>query len=458
MRRAITCALLCALAGCRDDGGLAPLPGEELPGGDTTVIDASRFAFSNRARNLDDAHAGTFFVGNSFFKQNWVQAPASTEARDGLGPTFNARSCSTCHEFDGRGQPPAPGEAMQSMLLRLSIPGTDDDGGPLGDPSYGGQLQPLGIDDVPGEATPTVSYVEVAGAYDDGESYTLRRPAYAIDDPAYGPLAADVLVSPRVAPQMIGLGLLEAIAEHDILARADEHDDDGDGISGRPNHPFDPLTQTRKLGRFGWKANQVGLVQQVTGAMLGDMGITTSVHPSDDCPAAQAECAMAMSGGSPEAGSDIVDAMVFYSSVLAPPGRRDVDDHDVLAGRELFADIGCADCHVPRWVTSDAIDPALSQQTIWPYTDLLLHDMGDELADNRPDFDADGREWRTPPLWGVGLIPTVSDHDTLLHDGRARGIAEAILWHGGEAEAARDGFRALAADEREQLVAFVTSL
>jgi CxxC motif-containing protein (DUF1111 family) len=455
MRIAIAVVLL---ASCQAQPRLEPLPGEELPGGDTTVIDDSRFAFSNRARNLDDAVAGTFFVGNSFFKQNWVQAPASTEARDGLGPTFNARSCSTCHEFDGRGQPPAPGETMASMLLRLSVPGAAPDGSPLGEPHYGGQLQPFGIDDVPGEATPTVSYTDVPGKYDDGTKYTLRRPSYAMNDPQYGAFADDVMISPRVAPQMIGLGLLAAIPEADLLAHADPDDEDGDGISGRPNHPFDPIAQAPGLGRFGWKANQVGLMQQVTGAMLGDMGITTSVHPSDDCPPMQSACATAMSGGSPEARSDIVDAMVFYSSVLAPPGRRDVDDPDVLAGRELFGAIGCADCHVPSWVTDDAIDPALSKQTIWPYTDLLLHDLGDELADGRPDFDADGREWRTPPLWGIGLIPTVSDHDTLLHDGRARGIAEAILWHGGEAEPARDGFRGLSTDERDQLVAFVGSL
>jgi CxxC motif-containing protein (DUF1111 family) len=462
MTRALAPSLLLALlaaSACSEEHPLVPLPGEAFPGGDTTVVDDSRFAFSNRARNLDDARAGDFFVGNSFFKQNWVQAPASTEGRDGLGPTFNARSCSTCHEFDGRGEPPAAGEVMQSMLLRLSVPGTADDGGPLPEPDYGGQLQPFAIDDVLPEATPTVSYTEMPGRYGDGSSYSLRVPSYAIDDPGYGPLAADLQISPRVAPQMIGLGLLAAIPEHDIVARADPDDRDGDGIAGRPNHPFDPVTGSHPLGRFGWKANQVGLLQQVTGALLGDMGITSELHPHDDCPVAQGACAEATSGGTPEAAANIVEAMVFYSSVLAPPGRRDVDDPEVLAGRELFDELGCASCHVPSWITGDdAIDPALAGQLIWPFTDLLLHDLGEPLSDGRSDYEADPRAWRTPPLWGLGLVPTVSDHETLLHDGRARGFAEAILWHGGEAETARESFRMLPADQRAQLLAFLASL
>lgn len=456
---ALAVLALLPLFGCSEGHGLVPLPGEELPGGDATVVDDSRFAFSNRARNLDDAVAGDFFVGNSFFKQNWVQAPASTEARDGLGPTFNARSCSTCHEFDGRGEPPAPGSPMMSMLLRLSVPGVADDGGPLAEPVYGGQLQPFGIDDVPAEATPSVDYVEVPGRYADGTAYSLRKPTYTIAAPAYGPLADDVLVSPRVAPHMIGLGLLEAIDADDILAHADPDDADGDGISGRPNHPFDPVAGAPALGRFGWKANQPGLVQQVTGALLGDMGITSALHPTDDCPPSQTACAEASSGGMPEAAENIVAAIVFYSSVLAPPGRPDAGDGEVLAGRELFGELGCAACHVPSWTTgADAIDPALAHQTIWPYTDLLLHDLGEELADGRPDYEASASEWRTPPLWGLGLVPTVSGHDTLLHDGRARGFAEAILWHGGEAEDAREGFRNLPEDERDRLLAFLESL
>ncbi|MBC8069291.1 MAG: thiol oxidoreductase, partial [Deltaproteobacteria bacterium] len=360
---------------------LAPLPGEAAPGGETTVVDDTKFAFSNRASNLDDERSGEFFVGNSFFKQNWVQAPASTAGRDGLGPTFNARSCSTCHLFDGRGQPPAAGEVMSSMLLRLSVPGSSAQGGPLADPSYGEQLQPFAIDDVPAEGTPTVTYTEVTGRYGDGAAYSLRKPTYSIDALGFGPLAAGVMISPRVAPQMIGMGLLAAIPEADILANADPDDRDGDGIAGRPNYPFDPATGAAGLGRFGWKANQVGVAQQVEGALLGDMGLTSAMHPDDDCPPSQSECAAAIAGDMPEASAQVVEAMVFYTAVLAPPARREVDDPEVLAGRELFDELGCASCHVPSWRTgSDAIDPALTDQLIWPFTDLLLHDMGDELA------------------------------------------------------------------------------
>jgi CxxC motif-containing protein (DUF1111 family) len=456
MRRVLAIAAL-GLA-CAADG-TAPLPGEELAGGETTVFDATRFAFSYHARNLDDAGAGQFFVGNSFFNDNWVTAPSSTAARDGLGPLFNARSCSGCHTHDGRGRPPELGEAMLSMLIRLSVPGVDDVGGPRPEPSYGGQLQPQAIGGVPAEGRATVAYVEQPGTYADGESYSLRVPTYAVLDLAGAELAKGVMFSPRVAPQMIGLGLLEAIAETDLLARVDEHDADGDGISGRANHPWDPIAGAAGLGRFGWKANQVGLRQQVTGAFLGDMGITSSVHPVQDCAGPESECQAAATGGDPEASESIIDRVVFYSAVLAVPGRRDVDDDEVLAGRSQFAGFGCADCHVPSWRTGkSAIDPALSNQRVWPYTDLLLHDLGDALSDARPDFDADGREWRTPPLWGLGLVSTVNHHTTLLHDGRARDFAEAILWHGGEAEAAREAFRTASADDRDAVIAFLGSL
>jgi CxxC motif-containing protein (DUF1111 family) len=435
-----------------------PLPGEELAGGDTTVFDATNFAFSYHARNLDDAGESAFFVGNSFFKDNWVAAPASTEGRDGLGPLFNARSCSGCHAFDGRAAPPQPGEAALGLLVRLSVPGVAADGGPVPEPIYGGQVQPLAIADVPAEGAITIAWTEEPGEYGDGTAYSLRRPTLGFEA-LLGPLAADAMTSPRVAPHMIGLGLLEAIAEQDILSREDPDDDDDDGISGRANRPWDPVTGAPGLGRFGWKANQVGMVQQVTGAFLGDMGITGALHPMQECSPVQSACASATTGGDPELSELIADRVTYYSATLAVPARRDVDDPDVLAGRELFGTLGCDGCHVPDWTTSSsAIDSALQGQHIWPYTDLLLHDMGEGLADGRPDYDASGMEWRTPPLWGLGLVPVVNGHDTLLHDGRARGFAEAILWHGGEAEAAREGFRLLSADERASLLRFLESL
>ena len=457
---AVSCFVAAAGLACGEPDELAPEPGEELAGGDTTVFEAGARAFSLSARNLDVAHESGFFVGNSFFNKNWVVAPASTTARDGLGPTFNARSCSGCHFKDGRGRPPlSADEPMLSMLVRLSIPGEDEHGGPLPEPGYGGQLQPDAIPGVPVEGRATVTWTELPGTYADGEPYSLRQPSLNFTELAYGPMADEVLTSARVAPQMIGLGLLEAVPEATILALADDDDDDGDGISGRPNWVWDPVGEVEALGRFGWKANQPGLVQQNAGAFLGDLGITSSVHASENCPGPQVECAAATTGGSPELDPELLDAITTYSRLLAVPARREVDEPEVLAGRELFRAIGCADCHVPRLVTGALPGfPELSDQVIWPYTDLLVHDMGEGLADGRPDFEADGREWRTPPLWGVGLFEVVNGHALYLHDGRARGLAEAVLWHGGEAEAARDRFVELDAADRSALLRFLESL
>ncbi|NVB38159.1 thiol oxidoreductase [Pseudenhygromyxa sp. WMMC2535] len=450
--------LLPALFACTEPE-LAPEPGEELAGGGTTVFETGRRAFMLIARNVDDAHETDFYVGNSFFNKNWVIAPSSTTARDGLGPTYNATSCSACHLHDGRGHPPLEDdEAMLSMLVRLSIPGADEHGGPLPDPIYGDQLQPVAVPGVTAEGRGQVTWTELPGHYADGEAYSLREPSYALTELAFGEPDETLMLSPRVAPQMIGLGLLEAIEEDDLLARADPDDADGDGISGRPNYPWDPVTGVNALGRFGWKANQVGLNQQNSAAFAGDIGITSSIHGVENCPAPQAECAAASNGGSPEISDDLLESVLVYSRLLAVPARRDVDDPQVLDGRERFYDFGCADCHVPRYVTGDSDYPELANQQIWPYTDLLLHDMGPELADGRPDYDADGQEWRTPPLWGVGLFEVVNGHSLYLHDGRARGLAEAILWHGGEGEAAREAFVAASADDRAALLRFVETL
>ncbi|PRQ06791.1 di-heme oxidoreductase family protein [Enhygromyxa salina] len=451
---------LLLVAACADADELAPEPGEELAGGDTTVFETGARSFMLSARNLSEPNESAFFVGNSFFNKNWVIAPASTTARDGLGPTFNARSCSACHFKDGRGRPPlSADEPMLSMLVRLSIPGVDEHGGPLPEPSYGGQLQPDAIPGVTSEGQARVTWQELPGTYADGQPYSLRQPSLELVALGFGPLAEDALMSARVAPHMIGLGLLEALPESTILALADPDDDDDDGISGRPNYVWDPLSQTTVLGRFGWKANQPGLRQQNAGAFHGDLGISSSLHPGEDCPAAQLECGAAPTGGSPELSEELLDAVTIYSRLLAVPARRDVDDPEVLNGRELFLEIGCGDCHVPRLVTGELEGfPELSNQVIWPYTDLLVHDLGEGLADGRPDYEANGREWRTPPLWGVGLFSVVNDHALYLHDGRARGLAEAILWHSGEAEPARARFVELSASERAALLRFVESL
>ena len=455
-RRLAAFVLLAAsLAGCaQEDFGMLY---DERLGGDTTAFSAGRNAFELSARNLTNEERRTFEVGDSFFTQNWVTAPASTDARDGLGPTFNALACSSCHSHDGRAKPPDnDDDPERGLLLRINVPGP---GGPRPDPVYGGQLQDRAILGVPEEGRIRIRYEEMPGAYPDGAPYSLRKPTYTAADLSFGPLSPGAALSPRVAPAVIGMGLLEAIPEERVLALADPDDADGDGVSGRPNVVWDIRRGRDALGRFGWKAGQPSVEQQAAGAFHGDIGVTTSLFPDENCPAAQRACRAAPNGGEPEAPDDRLDRVVFYSQTLAVPAMRNADDPRTREGARLFADAGCAACHSPRRVTSAAhpVRP-LRDQTIYPYTDLLLHDMGEGLADGFSEGAANGREWRTAPLWGIGLIDAVNDHMMLLHDGRARGIEEAILWHGGEAQAARDAFTMLSADERSALLHFLESL
>lgn len=426
-------------------------PSEWLPGGDTTnTLLLGSNAFLMPAQNLSEDHELSFYSGNSFFNQAWVSAPASTEARDGLGPLFNARSCSGCHFRDGRASLPADGEApFVGLLLRLSVPGPD---GPEPDPVYGGQLQDQANPDVPVEAVPHIAWDEIEGTHADGTPYVLLDPTYTIEAPGYGPLPDDLMVSARLAPQMVGLGLLEAIPEATLLALADPSDADGDGISGRLQRHEDG-----RIGRFGWKGDAPDVAQQVAGAFAGDMGLTSRLVEADDCTEVQG-CDQHPNGGSPEVEDALLDRVVLYSRTLAVPVRRAADDPEVLQGKQLFGEIGCGACHVPSHTTGAAALPELERQRIWPYTDLLLHDMGEALADHRPVGAASGSEWKTPPLWGLGLVDEVGEEARFLHDGRARSLEEAILWHGGEAEPSREAFAALNAGERAALIAFVEDL
>ena len=457
--RAIVFATAVLSSACGDDAP-AYEPGEELAGGDTTVFETGGTAFSLAARNLVGARRDDFFVGNAFFKRNWVTAPASTSGQDGLGPTFNATACAACHFMDGRGAPPQKaGDEFLGLLVRLSVPGADPTGGPLDEPNYGGQFNHHAILGVMPEGSSHVTYTEQPGAFADGTAYSLRAPVYTFTDLAFGPLSPQAMFSPRTANAMIGLGLLEAVPEDELLVYADPDDVDGDGISGRDNRVWDPKTQTTRLGRFGWKANQAGIEQQVSGAFLGDVGITSALHPTQNCPAVQTGCAAAITGGEPEADAETINTVTYYSRLLAVPARRDFEDPQVLRGKQLFGSAGCASCHVPRYTTGvlDGL-PELEAQTIFPFTDLLLHDMGDDLADERPDFLATGSEWRTPPLWGLGLVQVVNGHTSFLHDGRARDVSEAILWHGGEGEKAREAYRSMKSADRAALIRFVESL
>jgi CxxC motif-containing protein (DUF1111 family) len=441
-------------------------PGEALSAGSATVRKADQNAFSLPSANLSPSRRLDFSVGNSFFRNPWVTAPATTTARDGLGPLLNTNACQNCHIKDGRGHPPAPGaQSAVSMLVRLSIPAGSEHAeiiqrlGVLAEPTYGAQLQDMANPGTAPEGKVRVSYSTQLVGFADGQQVELRTPSLEISQLGYGALHPDTLFSARIAPPMIGLGLLEAIPEAAILANADPDDRNGDGISGRANQVWDREQQRTALGRFGWKAGQPTLNQQNADAFANDMGLTTTLIAQDNCTAVQTDCRNAPHGGEPEVSDNILASVLFYTRNLGVPARRGANTAQVLAGKNLFHQAGCQGCHTPQFITAaDAAEPELANQTIRPYSDLLLHDMGEGLADNRPEFLASGQEWRTPPLWGIGLTETVNGHSQFLHDGRARNLLEAILWHGGEAEAAKQQVLTFNADERAALLAFLNSL
>ncbi|MFJ2284053.1 di-heme oxidoredictase family protein [Pseudomonas sp. NPDC087803] len=445
-------------------------PGEARSGGAATVRKTDQNAFSLPSANLPPSRRVDFSVGNSFFRSPWVIAPSTTTARDGLGPLFNTNACQNCHIKDGRGHPPAPDAANAvSMLVRLSIPDSPayakviEQVGVVPEPVYGGQFQDMAVPGVTPEGKVRVEYTPVPIRFKDGSEVELRKPVLQFTQLGYGPMHPDTRFSARVAPPMIGLGLLEAIPEEAILANAAAQAKEKNGINGRPNQVWDDALQKTVMGRFGWKAGQPNLNQQNVHAFSGDMGLTTRLRPFDDCTDAQTACKQAPNGngpdGEPEVSDNILRLVLFYTRNLAVPARRGINDEQVLAGKNLFFQAGCQSCHTPKYTTAaNAAEPELANQVIRPYSDLLLHDMGDGLADNRTEFQASGRDWRTPPLWGIGLTQAVSGHTQFLHDGRARNLLEAVLWHGGEAQQAQQQVLSFNAEQRAALLAFLNSL
>lgn len=453
--RTLFAACVLLLASCRKE----PEPWstmEQHPwmsGGSQTVFDAGAGAFGHAFPEMDGAALELHGIGDSQFEQTFVSAPAPVNP--GLGPVFNSVSCTSCHIGDGRGRPPSAGEQPISMLFRLSVPGTDAHGGPAPMPGFGGQLQPRAIFGAQPESGVTITWTEDPVTLPDGEVVYLRSPQYTFTDP-YVPLPPDARWSPRVAPPVFGLGLLEAIPDADLLALTDEEDGNGDGISGRVNTVWDMERQRDALGRFGWKAEQPTLLQQSAAAYNEDMGITNPLFPQES------------TVGQPqydglqddfELTDSVLRAVAFYVRTLAVPARRNTDDPQVLRGEALFTAAKCDRCHVPEQRTAVNVAlPPVSNQRILPFTDLLLHDMGQALSDERPSFGAEGSEWRTPPLWGIGLTEVVNGHQNFLHDGRARSLLEAVLWHGGEAQQSNDAVRAMTTGERAALLAFLNAL
>lgn len=425
-------------------------------GGELSVEARGREAFMQPAPTLPEALRPAFFRGRNLFRQVWVVAPAQDADVDGLGPVYNRLSCLACHAKNGRGfAPDSPGEEMRAVLVRLSIPGTGTHGEPIPHPAYGDQLNELGVPGVPAEGHARIHYRTEVVALSDGETVELRRPVLDFKALRFGPLEPSVMTSVRIAPPVFGLGLLEAVSDGTLASLAKRPGP----RSGRPNLVWSTTLGRTVFGRFGAKANQPDLVHQVAGAFIGDLGITSALFPSENCTKVQTDCSKAATGGSPELSPEQMEDVTLYLQMLAVPQRRNVDAPEVRAGERLFESFGCAECHVPRLETGGhPTRPELSAQTIHPYTDLLLHDMGSGLADGRPDHEANGREWRTAPLWGIGLAERFGERVGYLHDGRARTILEAILWHGGQAADARESVVTATRAERSALLRFLESL
>ncbi|MBB4952973.1 CxxC motif-containing protein (DUF1111 family) [Agrobacterium vitis] len=444
-------------------------------GAGTYTGNVMRQAFSHPLANLTFEQQQPFVLGEALFQKFWVSSPSSTQASDGLGPLFNARSCESCHIRGGRGHAAGADGDATSMFLRLARPArTDAEKADIAalkalnfaDDTYGQQLQDRAVPGLAAEGHVAVSFSDEKITLNGGEVITLRHPQYRVKDPAYGPLGADTTLSPRIANPMIGMGLIEAIADQDIVANAEQQKQDGTGISGTVAQVRDHLTGAVKIGRFGWKAQNATVRDQTSSALAGDIGISSPDDPRHwgDCTQKQTACLSMPTGvqkrlGTVEAPPPVLDLITFYSETLSPPKRRDVDAPEVLKGKALFYASGCAICHQPKYVTRrDVSNPALAFQLIWPYSDFLLHDMGEALADGQQVGLANGQQWRTPPLWGLGLTRAVNGSHAYLHDGRASTLSEAIVWHGGEAKAARDRFASMVPDDRKALIRFLESL
>lgn len=445
------------MASCRKDDIPPPQDesAEKLSGGTNfTAYDYSENAFGVMASGLSSQDETDFVSGNALFRNNWVTAPSSVQSLDGLGPIMNALSCGSCHFKDGRAFLGNTTLNPAGLLARISISNDEPD------PVYGFQVQTMAIQGVQPEAEMQLQYETVSGNYDDGTSYVLRKPMHQLQNWNYGEPHPAIMVSYRIAPPIHGLGLLEQVPESLILSFADENDANGDGISGKANYTINQHNGSTVLGRFGWKAGQPDLEHQSLAAFNGDIGITSSLFPQDHLTDYQLSMTGNLpNGGEPELNDAQARKVVTYARALAVPARRNTSDATALRGSLIFKTIGCESCHVRKLVTGTGGPLASAAgQTIYPYTDLLLHDMGSELADGRPEQLANGNEWRTPPLWGIGLVPTVNGGYSLLHDGRAQTLEEAILWHGGEAQKPRDLFRKLNAADRAALIAFLESL
>jgi CxxC motif-containing protein (DUF1111 family) len=423
----------------------------ERSGGEMTTFSTTSNAFSIPATQLSPEELKMHLRGDIQFEAVYVKSPAPINA--GLGPIFNTSSCISCHLKDGRAPFPEPISKRSGLLVRTSLPGEDEHGGPLPVPGFGLQIQNHAVYGFVPEAQYEVIFEYSEEIFPDGSRVELRKPIIRLIQP-YRPLPEDILLSPRIGTPMFGLGLLELIPEQNLVSMADPEDKDGDGISGKINRVFDPITKRMQVGRFGWKANVPNIEAQTAIAFIEDMGITSPVFPEEHAYEQHHD----FNTSSPEIEQSVLDEIVFYTRTLAVPAPRHLKDKEVRKGEAIFSQIGCQKCHVPQQISGYSPIKVLSHQTFYPYTDLLLHDMGEGLADHRPDYLANGREWKTRPLWGIGLTQRVNGHTHFLHDGRARNLEEAILWHGGEAQDAQQKYKQLNQKDRARLLRFLESL
>ncbi len=448
---------------------------QAYPGGQGSVDSKPFASFMLPMTTLNEKATTDFHAGKALAHQPWVKAPSSTTARDGLGPLYNARTCLACHINGGRGLLPNDGKTrLNQGIVRLSIPGVDHKHGVVAEPNYGDQLQSqstaiahqlglseYGKNEVRPEANVYIDWIEQVFRYPDGESLLLRKPQLRFENLGYGEFHPDTLMSLRNAPALHGVGLLEQIPQAELLANIEKQQQSAH-VSGRMNRVWNPEFRQMQAGRLGWKANKPTIKVQTAAAFQGDVGISSELFPNQPCESKQHNCAEQKHGNDAtgvEINNKLLDLVVHFTQNIGVPKARNMSKPAVMAGKSLFAEVGCVECHRPSYTTQKNVRfPALSEQQIWPYTDLLLHDMGEGLADNRPDFLASGREWKTPPLWGIGLSNKVNGSGQLLHDGRARNVEEAILWHGGEAEFSRQQYINLQRQQRLNLIKFVESI
>jgi len=471
------------LMGCSEHSAPKFQAEELAPGGQMTVKELKGLSYIYPGDNISSMEKLNFWSGFSFFRDPWVIAPASTTSRDGLGPLFSTRSCIACHDAGSRGPLSSAGESLPiSLVIKFGKKDNYLAQSELSfsDPSYGDQLQPRGLPikhpvmdkKVVGEASLNLTYSIIEGSFADGTPYQLRKPHYQLTNLAYGELASHIGLTPRFAPNIYGTGLLDAIKQDDLLALEDVDDNDNDGISAKYNRVVDVATQEVKIGRFGLKANHPNLAQQVAAAFRNDIGITNHLFPSESCTAKQLRCKQVATLTTPKASITVTgreheleinerlfNLVVTFNQLIGVPPARNLQNPITQSGRALFYRVGCSQCHQPSYQTDQAYPiKALANQTIWPYTDLALHDMGEGLADGVIDNKATGREWRTAPLWGIGLQQKNTNRSEFLHDGRARSISEAILWHGGEAKTAQQKYLQLTKVERDALHVFIQSI